>query len=343
VACSKVAVALSGGLDSAVSAALLQKQGYEIFGVTMDLCKAGCISVVEDACKVASLLRIPHHVVDFSDDFEERVVTPLCHGYASGETPNPCVSCNRDLKFGLLLNHIKKLGADYLATGHYARIINVETGHALCKAIDPIKDQTYFLYTLKSSVLASLLFPVGRFLKCEVAKMAEDFGLPVSPDRESHDICFMAGNNYRTFLKKRISTSTGKIYDIKGREVGEHSGISNYTIGQRQGINLGQSERLYVISIDPQTNSLVVGPESCLFTNTLNAGDLTWISGFPPDDNLQLKAKIRYQAPESTVKLLPGVGCIQVIFDTPVKAPAPGQSIVFFNGDRVLGGGIIRS
>ncbi|MDD5122818.1 MAG: hypothetical protein PHX97_05490, partial [Dehalococcoidales bacterium] len=154
---------------------------------------------------------------------------------------------------------------------------------------------------------------------------------------------FMAGNNYRTFLKKRISTSTGKIYDIKGREVGEHSGISNYTIGQRQGINLGQSERLYVISIDPQTNSLVVGPESCLFTNTLNAGDLTWISGFPPDDNLQLKAKIRYQAPESTVKLLPGVGCIQVIFDTPVKAPAPGQSIVFFNGDRVLGGGIIRS
>lgn len=340
---SKIAVALSGGLDSAVCAALLQKQGYEVIGVTMALYSAGCRSVIEDAGKVASHLCIPHHTVDFSPAFEERVINPFCHGYASGKTPNPCVSCNRDLKFGLLLDYIKKIGADYLATGHYARIKNTETGYALCKALDPVKDQTYFLYTLKPSVLASLLFPVGQLQKSEVVKIAADFGLPVSPDRESHDICFIAGYNYRTFLKERLQTSPGKIYDVKGREVGEHSGISNYTVGQRHGINLGQSERLYVISIDSQTNSLVVGPESYLFTSTLTAGDLAWISGYAPDENLQVKAKIRYQAPETPAKLVPGDDCMQVLFDTPVRAAAPGQSIVFYSGDRVLGGGIIRS
>ncbi|MDD2471686.1 MAG: tRNA 2-thiouridine(34) synthase MnmA [Dehalococcoidales bacterium] len=339
----KVAVALSGGMDSAVCAALLLKKGYQVLGVTMHLTRSAATSPVDRAHSIAARLGIPHYVVDFSSEFEDKVIDPFCLQYSSGETPNPCVACNRDLKFGLLLDHIKKLGARFLATGHYARIYGNGSEYHLCKAYDTFKDQTYFLYTLKPDILPSVLFPIGGLLKQEVAKLADDYSLPVSVDDESHDICFMGGANYRSALGSRISTPPGKVYDISGKEAGTHSGISNYTIGQRHGLNLGQPERLYVIRIDRDTNSIIVGPESCLEKKSLIAGSINWISGSFPGDRLNITAKIRYGSTETPVSLSPCGDNLEVLFSSPVKAVSPGQSIVFYSGDDVLGGGIIHS
>lgn len=339
----KVAVALSGGLDSAACAAILLEQGCQVIGVTMHLTGTATKSVIDKAHAITARLRISHHVVDLSDAFENLVLNPFCQQYASGLTPNPCVLCNRSLKFGLLLDHVKKLGADYLATGHYARIKTDNGRILLCKARDNSKDQTYFLYTLKSGDLESLLFPVGGMLKKEAAGICEDHGLPVFAEEESNDICFLGGADYRSVLDNRLSTPPGKAYDISGKEIGIHSGISNYTIGQRQGLNFGQSEKLYVLSVDAGTNSIVVGNEKNLFKEKLVADSLNWISGTFPSDYQNITAKIRYGADEVPVTLVPEENRLEVHFSTPVKAVTPGQSIVFYSGDEMLGGGIIRS
>ncbi|MDD4635845.1 MAG: tRNA 2-thiouridine(34) synthase MnmA [Dehalococcoidales bacterium] len=339
----KVAVAISGGLDSAVCAALLIKQGYQVVGVTMHLTNSSAKSVIDNARSVASTLNIPHHVIDFSAAFEEKVVTPFCQHYTSGKTPNPCVACNYYLKFGLLLDYVKQIGVDFLATGHYARIVKHDSGLSLCKAIDTFKDQTYFLYTLKSGILPSLLFPIGNLYKREVAILAKELSLPVPVNEGSQDICFMSGANYRTFLSSRLSTLPGKVYDISGQELGVHSGISNYTIGQRQGLNFGQAEKLYVVEIDQAANSIIIGPESYLRKTRLFADSINWISGSFPHNKLDITAKIRYGSTETPVNLVPSADILEVEFASPVKAVTPGQSIVFYYGDELLGGGIIRA
>jgi tRNA-specific 2-thiouridylase len=338
----KVAVALSGGIDSAVSAALLLKQGYDVFGVTMHLNESATSSPIDTSRNIARKLGIPHHVLDFSALFEKKVITPFCQQYAEGKTPNPCVICNHELKFGSLLDSVKQLGAEYLATGHYARIETKGQTNVLCKAFDKAKDQTYFLYTLKHDILSSLLFPIGDLLKKDVVRLASELSIPVSSDGESHDICFMAGSNYRELLNTCLKTTPGKVYDVSGNEIGSHTGISNYTIGQRQGLNFGQQEKLYVTDIDIYNNSITVGPASYLDKFMLVAGDIKWISGRFPQGIKDITAKIRYGAKEIPVTLKTDGNLLSVTFSSPVKAVAPGQSVVFYSGDEVLGGGIIR-
>ena len=340
---TKVAIALSGGLDSAVSAALLLEKGYEVIGVTMRLADHSSQAAAPKARVIAKHLGIPLHVLDFSFIFEKEVVAPFCEQYVSGATPNPCVLCNRKIKFGVLLDEIRKMGVDFLASGHYARITKDSSCFTLCKAFDPIKDQTYFLYTLKADILPRLLFPIGNMFKKDVVELAKKLRLPVSTNEESHDICFMSGVNYRNFIRSRIVKSPGKVYDFTGRHIGFHRGISDYTIGQRQGLNFGQQEKYYVTAINKTDNTITIGPKSQLEKSRLIATGINWISGFPPRSCQNLTAKIRYGAPEIPVMLSKAEDNLEVIFATPVYAVTPGQSVVFYSGDELLGGGIIHS
>jgi len=354
-----VVVAMSGGVDSSVTAALLIEQGYEVIGVTMQLWDpditevngdfVGCCSLaaVDDARSVASKLGIPYYVLNFYDLFREAVVNSFCQEYLEGRTPNPCVVCNRKIKFEALLHKSLALGAEYMATGHYARIDYAEAAgrYTLKKAQDTHKDQTYFLYNLTQHQLAHTLMPLGEYTKDEVRRLAAELGLRVADKPESQEICFVPDNNYRNFLRSKVDNSAimpGPFLNLSGQVVGRHQGIPFYTIGQRRGLGLAMGERVYVVDIDTARNAVVIGPEEALDRTTLVADDLNFIAIAALTGPEQVQAKIRYNSPPApaTITPLPG-GRVQVDFVAPQRAIAPGQAVVFYRDEYLLGGGTI--
>jgi tRNA-specific 2-thiouridylase len=340
---ANVAVALSGGVDSSAAALLLKEAAYEVMGIHMRLWDSPHSEYqaqrAEDICRT---LDIPYRQVDLQKEFESCVVDYFCREYRQGRTPNPCVACNQHIKFGLLLEKALSLGADYLATGHYARVEHSRDGHRLLKAADTGRDQSYFLYTLTQERLGHVLFPLGEYSKDEVKQMAKQAGLPVGA-RSSQDICFISQKNYGTFLGQRFSSTPGDIIDTRGRKLGQHRGIAFYTIGQRHGLGLASGKPLYVIKIEPERNRIVLGHEKELYSRKLAAQNLSWISGKAPRASITARAKIRYKAKEAEAVLFPHDDFVDVHFAQPQKAVTPGQAIVFYNVDEVLGGGIIDS
>lgn len=336
----RVAVAMSGGVDSSLTAVLLKQEGYEVTGVTMKLRPDHSADIaVEYARKIAQEMGIPHRVMDFSDVFSQKVVSPFCLEYAMGRTPNPCIICNEYIKFGLLLDRALQERADYLATGHYARIEHTAEGYRLLKGVDSTKDQSYFLYTLGQIELRRVLFPMGVWHKTDVKKRMEELGLFNLVRKESQDICFIPDNDYRAFVAAHVALKPGDIVDTEGRVIGKHSGLARYTVGQRAGI---AGKRLYVLQLDAGRNRLVAGTEDQLFRTSLTAYNLSWVSGEAPKEPVSVTAKVRYKAPEVPAVVRVKDGIAEVQFHQPQKAIAPGQSVVFYQGDRVLGGGIIN-
>jgi tRNA-specific 2-thiouridylase len=346
----KVAVAMSGGVDSSLAAALMKQAGYEVIGVTMQIWASDeparfggyCgIEAVEDAKRVAYKLGIPHYVMDFRDIFSQKVIADFCQEYSLGRTPNPCIRCNQYVKFDALLKKVMGLGADFLATGHYARIEQSLNGYRLLKAADQSKDQSYFLYILGQKELQYLLLPIGDLRKAEVRKLATELGLPTANRHDSQDICFIPNNDYRSFITERIPLKGGEIVDITGKVLGRHSGLAQYTVGQRHGLGLTSSKQLYVLKLDALSNRLVVGTRDQLLHSILVATKLSWVSGEAAKESITITAKVRYKAPEVAAELHLSDSRAEVRFITPQSAIAPGQSVVFYHGDVVLGGGII--
>ncbi|RMG58134.1 MAG: tRNA 2-thiouridine(34) synthase MnmA, partial [Deltaproteobacteria bacterium] len=341
---------MSGGVDSSTAAFLLQREGHEVVGVSLDLYdfsgvtenRAGtCCSLddIYDARRVCSHLGIPHYVFNFRDYFEESVIEVFVNEYARGRTPNPCVLCNDRVKFDYLLKRAKALGFDYVATGHYARIEEKGGVFRLKRGVDREKDQSYFLYSLNQDNLPYLLFPCGHYEKGEVRKIAAEAGLPVSDKEESQEICFVTENSTRNFLIGRgLRESPGEVVTVDGRVVGRHAGAFGYTIGQRRGLGVALGKPHYVIHIDPVKNRIVIGPEEFLFSSGAVVEEYSFVEGAPPSDSFPCTVKIRYRGREvpSTVQVRGET--LRVVFHEPVKSVTPGQYAVFYDGDTVIGG-----
>jgi tRNA-specific 2-thiouridylase len=346
---------MSGGVDSAVAAGLLVRQGYEVIGVTMRLWTVEqpdlpvhhrrCCSVedTDDARAAAQALGIPHYVLNLEREFQERVVDYFCAEYQRGRTPNPCLACNEHVKFSSLLARALALDAHYLATGHYARVRRVDGEHRLLRAVDRDKDQSYVLFTLGQEELSRLLLPVGEHRKAEVRRLAAEMRLPLADKPDSADICFIPANDYRSFLAQRSPQTEGQIVDVEGRPVGRHQGVAGFTIGQRRGLGASFGERRFVTQIDPARNVVTIGSEDDLRSDSLWAEGVTWVSGRPADPQTPVEAKIRYRTPASPATVYPNGAGAEVRFETPQRAITPGQAVVFYRGEQVLGGGIIAS
>ncbi|MGD9116197.1 MAG: tRNA 2-thiouridine(34) synthase MnmA [Dehalococcoidia bacterium] len=336
----RVAVAMSGGVDSSVAAALLKASGYEVSGIHM---KLGADATFNDTAaleRTCQQLGIPLYQVDLAREFRQMVIDYFCREYGRGRTPNPCVACNQYLKFDILLERALETGADYFATGHYARVEAGPEGYKLKKAFDAGKDQSYFLYTLGQEQLKHLLLPLGELTKERVRTIASEMELP-AVQRDSQDVCFIPGNDYRAFIAANVPLRVGEIVDINSKVLGKHRGLALYTVGQRQGLGLTSAEPLYVLKIDAASNKITVGSREQALHNVLLARSLSWVSGRSPDEPMEITAKIRYQAPEAAAELYPDSDSAEVRFSEPQSAIAPGQSIVFYRGEDVLGGGII--
>jgi len=334
---------MSGGVDSSLAAALLKEAGYEVSGVHMQLWSdPNQEETISDLERTGQILGIPLYKLNFETELQSLVIDYFCREYSLGRTPNPCVVCNRHIKFGLLLDRVLQMGADYLATGHYARIDHSTNGYRLLKAVDLTKDQSYFLYTLGQKELQYLLLPLGDQYKVEVRKLAAKLGLPARARRESQDVCFIPDSDYRSFLASRIPLKSGDIVDTEGKVLGKHHGLPLYTVGQRQGLGLATNKRLYVIKLDATSNRLVVGTKDQLFSRMLITNKLSWVSGKAPDETISITAKVRYKSSEATARLRLINGTAEVQFDQPQLAIAPGQAVVFYQSDVVLGGGIIH-
>ncbi len=346
---NKVVVAMSGGVDSSVAAALLMKQGYEVVGLTMRL-GLGSLPMAElktdpavDAARVAQQLGIEHYVVDFGEFFHSQVITPFCQEYQDGRTPNPCINCNKKLKFGKLLDKAQELGAEYLATGHYVRIAERDGRLYIRKALDPKKDQSYFLFSLDQQQLSRCLFPLGDLTKEQVRNIAAELGLVVAQKGESQDICFIPDGNYIEFLEQSgISRSGGEIIHVSGQVLGQHQGVHRYTIGQRKGLGIGWTEPLYVIALDVQGKKVIVGEKEHLKSAALEVSTCSW-SIPAPQAAFSCACRIRYRHQETPARVEPLVdGGARVCFDQAQSGVTPGQAAVFYEGDLVVGGGWIK-
>ncbi|MBN2005178.1 MAG: tRNA 2-thiouridine(34) synthase MnmA [Anaerolineae bacterium] len=345
----KVVVALSGGVDSAVAAALLVEQGYDVTGVMLDLWKEPGIlsdgsSAADDARRVADTLRIPFRVVNCAEIFKTRVVDAFIADYARGLTPNPCLTCNRTIKFGFLLETAQSLGADFLATGHYARIRECDGRYQLLQGVDRAKDQSYVLYMLEQSQLRHILLPLGERTKPQVREVAARLNLPVAQKAESQEICFVGDADYRRFLQTHApgTVRPGPIFDTAGRELGRHQGLPFYTIGQRRGLAVSWSEPLYVLDIDVVRNALIVGPAAQLGRSELRICGVNYVDGTPPREPLPVSVKIRYKATGAAAMLCPETDTtVRIRLDAPLRDVTPGQGAVFYQGEAVVGGGII--
>jgi tRNA-specific 2-thiouridylase len=349
-----VVVAMSGGVDSSVAAALLKQQGYDVIGMMLRLWSETGKEESNRCCtpdsmalarRVAAKLEIPFYVVDAKEIFHDTVVNYFLDGYARGETPNPCLICNRQIRWTFLLDHALALSADFMATGHYVRKREMNGGHQLLRAVDKGKDQSYVLHVLNQEKLARALFPVGDYPKPEIRKIAESFGLPTASRHDSQDLCFLAGDDYRNFLRRIAPEmlTPGPITRQDGELVGEHTGLANYTIGQRKGLGAGWPVPLYVLGKNVTTNALIVGTQDELGLDHLVAHDVNWVSGQAPTDSFRAEVKIRYTARETSAGVVPLNGDqAEVRFDAPQRDITAGQAAVFYQGDILLGGGIIR-
>jgi tRNA-specific 2-thiouridylase len=340
----RVFAAMSGGVDSSVTAHLLKEAGYEVQGIHLELSHNSEADTGKEHAgleRTCQLLNIPLHYLYLEGPFKSRIIDYFCLEYSLGRTPNPCIRCNKNIKFGLLLDKVIEMGADYLATGHYAINKVEQEGFGLYKGVDAAKDQSYFLYVLGQEHLRHILFPIGGMLKSQVKELAAKLGFPSAVIKESQDICFIPNNDSQTFLAGHLTPQAGEIVDIEGKILGEHQGLAFYTIGQRQGMKISAKERLYVIRLETETNRLVIGPQSQLYTSKLNARDLNWISGDPPHGKVEIMAKVRYRSTEAKASLQINGDKGEVYFEEPQRAIAAGQSVVFYQEDRVLGGGII--
>lgn len=348
-------VAMSGGVDSSVAAALLKEQNYNVIGITCQIWPEGaqsegqgCCSLdaVEDARRVAAHLDIPHYVLNLRQQFEEAVIQDFIDEYAAGRTPNPCVRCNERVKFQTLLERAETLGADYLATGHYAVIRRGDDGSfQLHRAHDHSKDQSYVLYMLGQYELSRTLFPLGGFSKDAIREMARGYGLQVWKKPDSQEICFVSRNGYKEFITQRRPelASAGAILDLDGKQVGQHSGAVGYTIGQRRGIGVASSQPLYVVDIDSARNTITVGPDSALLARSVVLDDMKWVAGSAPSDEIAVTCKVRYNMPTVPALARLAQEGWEIVFEKPERAPTPGQAAVVFQDSLVLGGGTIRS
>lgn len=354
---NKVMIAMSGGVDSSVAAAILKKKGYEVIGVTMKIWpeqpgsiqpEGGCcsLSAVEDARRVAFQLDIPYYVLNFQEVFEEKIINYFVDEYLRGRTPNPCIACNRYIKFDALLRKAVSMGIDRIATGHYARIEKdkIKNRYLLKKSVTEKKDQTYALYNMTQTQLKRTLMPVGDYNKEAVRKIASELGFDIANKPDSQEICFVPDNNYGTFISTRLKhpVAPGKFTDTKGNILGEHKGIIHYTVGQRKGLGMSFGKPMYVVRVDAENNTVVLGEAGEQYSSGLIASELNWIAFDKLQQPIIARAKVRYSAKEAEATVIPlSDDSIRVEFKVPQRAITPGQSVVFYDNDIVLGGGVI--
>lgn len=364
---ARIVAAMSGGVDSSVAAALLKEQGFDVIGVTMRMKppSVGPVAAAEDAERVARVLDIPHYVLDVSEVFERHVISYFCGEYALGRTPNPCLACNRFIKFGELLRLAREMGATHVATGHYARTRHDQAlgRHLLLRGLDQRKDQSYVLYALDQDQIAAAMFPVGGMRKADVRQAAARFNLPVLDKAESQEICFIESGDYRGFLEDRCPSVAreGPIVDTSGRVLGRHKGLAFYTVGQRKGLGLARGVPLYVVELDYRRNTLVVGCAPETLRSDCVVSDANFIPFSVLTGRMEVTCKIRYKAEEVPAVISPGADSLAnrpaanrpgvdtassrtvlVTFSRPQRAITPGQSAVFYDGEVVVGGGVIQ-
>jgi tRNA-specific 2-thiouridylase len=355
-----VMLGMSGGVDSSAAAAVLLEKGYDVVGVTLQIwpdqaeerqkVEGGCcsLSAVDDARRVADKLGIPYYVLNFKDIFQQKVIDYFNHEYLEGRTPNPCIACNRFVKFEAMLQKAISMGLDYVATGHYARVsFDEATGrYLLKKSATAAKDQTYALYTMTQEQLSRTLFPIGDYTKDRVRELAREIGLSVASKPDSQEICFVEDNDYGRYISENTDADIkpGFFVDRDGKKLGMHKGIIHYTVGQRKGLGISFGKPMFVVAVRTEDNTVVLGDETEVFSKGLTASDVNIISMNELKEDLRVKAKIRYSAKEAEAVIRPlGNGRIEVLFDEPQRAVTPGQSVVFYDGDIVVGGGVIDS
>ena len=352
---TRVVVGMSGGVDSSAAAALLLEQGYDVVGITLKLWPQDCVNRAEDKCcgpqavmdarSVSHKLNIPYYLVDEAEDFQKQVINYFAEEYKAGRTPNPCVMCNEKLKFGTLINRARQLGAEYIATGHFARVEKREDGRMLLKrGRDARKDQSYFLFSLRQEQLARTLFPLGEMTKTDTRCVARESHLKTADKEESMEICFVPDKDYGRFLQQAdlVKKHRGEIVNLHGHVLGHHEGIEFYTIGQRRGLGISSPKPLYVVELDAANNRVIVGDESALDRDEFTVERCNWISFDAPPPHIEVTAKIRYNHPGTAATIIPGPnGSARVKLHTPQRAITPGQACVFYQEDLVVGGGWI--